>query len=216
MNTNPNDPNSFLNQYHVPEDADEYAEDLRKILERIPLRWGRWIRCDIGWYPLVIELDQKLAKIFPGYELHQVKEKFGTLRYYIGFPEISPQCCIDIESERPYEGAVDPRWLSRETRTLEEQFELDKWYYQTFLPHYDSEEHKVQDLALDPERTRRGDLYTKMEEVITEYEDISAKTCEYCGQPAELLSRGYWYKTLCPTCADKEGYIPIPNEKDDE
>jgi hypothetical protein len=73
------DPENFL-----PEDAGKHAEGLLKILERIPEHWGRWISCGSGWYPLLIELNEKLAQIEPDYEIHQVKEKFGTLRYYIG------------------------------------------------------------------------------------------------------------------------------------
>lgn len=37
-----------------------------------------------GWVPLVLELDAKLAAIYPDYTISQVKEKFGGLRYYIG------------------------------------------------------------------------------------------------------------------------------------
>jgi hypothetical protein len=210
MSTNPSDPNSFLNQYHVPEDAGEHAEDLIKILERIPLRWGRWISCGPGWYPLIIELDNKLAEIFSNYELHQVKEKFGTLRYYIGFPDLKTQCCIDIEETRPVDGAINPQWIEKDSRTLEEQYALDKWFYEKFLPHLDSEEHNQQFLDSEPERKRRDEQSEQMEKIIQEYEDISARTCEECGQSGEALTRGYWYRTLCPTCAERQGYQPIP------
>lgn len=67
----------------LPEDAGEYADALRRILVRIPERWGRRLDVDRGWYPLIIELDQQLAQIDPDYVLCQVKEKFGALRYYI-------------------------------------------------------------------------------------------------------------------------------------
>ena len=67
---------------HVPEDAGEYVAQLTAILRRIPEGWGRWIRCDAGWYPMICELDHELAQLDPNYEVHQVKEKFGELRYY--------------------------------------------------------------------------------------------------------------------------------------
>lgn len=79
------DPDAFLNTAHVPEDAGEYAEALAGILARIPRGWGRWISCAKGWYSLVVETDQKLAALDPDYEVHQVKEKFGGLRYYHQF-----------------------------------------------------------------------------------------------------------------------------------
>lgn len=67
---------------HVPDDAGEYADQLRAILRRIPDGWGRWLGCDAGWYPLICELDSVLAQLDSGYVVRQVKEKFGTLRYY--------------------------------------------------------------------------------------------------------------------------------------
>jgi len=67
---------------HVPEDAGEHAEALRGMLARIPDGWGRWISCSRGWYPLLVELDEQLRALLPNYVIHQVKEKFGGLRYY--------------------------------------------------------------------------------------------------------------------------------------
>lgn len=54
------------------------------IVARIPSGWGRWIDVGPGWHDLVLELDAKMAEVDPDYELHQCKEKFGGLRYYIG------------------------------------------------------------------------------------------------------------------------------------
>jgi hypothetical protein len=208
--------NTMLDTIHVPEDAGEHADDLRRILSRIPPRWGRWISCASGWYPLIIELDKKLAEIFPDYELHQVKEKFGTLRYYIGFPQLDPQCCIDMEATRPCDGAINPDWLRGEKRTLKDQFELDAWFYTKFMPHLDSEEHHKQREALRPEQERRGELSGRMHKIINEYEDLSARICELCGAAAEMRVRHYWYRTLCAPCAEKDGYLPVPEEGRDE
>lgn len=205
--------NSMLNTIYVPEDAGEHADDLRKILARIPENWGRWVSCSKGWYPLIIELDQKIAEMIPDYQLHQVKEKFGTLRYYIGLSDLEPQCCIDIEATRPVDGPIDPKWLQGRERTLQEQYELDQWFFE-FTKHLDTDEHALQSEALEPERERRRELMNKAYEVINEYENLSAKTCELCGSEAELKSRNYWYQTLCETCAEKDGYLPI--EKDEE
>ena len=35
-----------------------------------------------GWRELLVELDAKLSETWPNYIIYQVKEKFGTLRYY--------------------------------------------------------------------------------------------------------------------------------------
>src|ERR1039458_10139551 len=37
----------------------------------------------VGWVLIVDELDEKIAKLAPNYHLHQAKEKFGGLRYYL-------------------------------------------------------------------------------------------------------------------------------------
>jgi hypothetical protein len=55
---------------------------LSQIVARIPSGWGRWIDVGPGWHAIIIELDEAIAKHFPDYEVHQVKEKFGGLRYY--------------------------------------------------------------------------------------------------------------------------------------
>lgn len=75
-------PQRILNSIHPPREAGEHAEALVAILHRIPDGWGRWIECDLGWYPLIVEHDARLAALCPEYVVHQVKEKYGTLRYY--------------------------------------------------------------------------------------------------------------------------------------
>ncbi len=74
--------NTALNSLQVPEDAGVYADGLRRILARIPDGWGRWISHESGWYPLITDCDHRLSELDANYVVHQVKEKFGTLRYY--------------------------------------------------------------------------------------------------------------------------------------
>ena len=68
--------------FHVPPDAGEYTDGLVAIMIRIPDGWGRWISCEKGWYPIIVDVDRRLAELDPNYVVHQVKEKFGGLRYY--------------------------------------------------------------------------------------------------------------------------------------
>jgi len=202
----------LLNSEWLPEDAGEHADGLLKIIRRIPENWGRWISCGSGWYPLLVELDEKLAQIEPDYEIHQVKEKFGTLRYYIGMPDLKPRCCIDIEATQPVEGAINPQWIQEGSRSAKEQYQLDRWFYEVLLPHFDTPEHVAQNEALGPERERRHEISDQMNEIIDSYERKSAITCESCGSAAEMRSRGYWYRTLCAICAEEQGYYPIIEE----
>lgn len=71
-----------INALHVPEDAGLYRAEIVELLARIPEGWGRWISCDAGWYPLIAALGADLALVDPHYEVHQIKEKFGALRFY--------------------------------------------------------------------------------------------------------------------------------------
>ncbi|GLP78623.1 hypothetical protein [Mycobacterium antarcticum] len=76
------DRDKHRNALHIPADAGKHAAAIETILRRIPDNWGRWISVDAGWYPLVIATDARLATLDPAYRVHQIKEKFGTLRYY--------------------------------------------------------------------------------------------------------------------------------------
>jgi len=58
-----------------------YPEEIN---ERIKKGMGCCSQIREGWFPLVIELDKKISKLAPDYVIDQVKEKFGTLRFYIG------------------------------------------------------------------------------------------------------------------------------------
>ncbi len=78
----PIDTERMLNSLHVPSDAGEHQDVLRALLERIPDGWGRWIQCGAGWYPILARLNERLREIDPDYQVHQIKEKFGTLRFY--------------------------------------------------------------------------------------------------------------------------------------
>lgn len=82
------DPESFRDALHIPKDAGEYEAVLESMLKRIPAGWGRWVSCDKGWYPLIAKLDEQIRQINEHYEIHQLKEKFGTLRFYWGMGEI--------------------------------------------------------------------------------------------------------------------------------
>lgn len=41
-----------------------------------------FIECKPGWFGLIEELAEKIAEIDPDYKIVQIKEKYGTLRFY--------------------------------------------------------------------------------------------------------------------------------------
>lgn len=190
----------LLNALHIPEDAGEHADGLRRILLRIPDGWGRWISCSRGWYPIVIELDEQLATLFPGYELHQVKEKFGGLRFYWGTAErvVNPE---DPEPELPHipedadPAQKDAVWVEWEPIHDAWAGRLDK-YLET-----------DEGISRQAELTARLDL---AEQLVDAAERRASATCELCGQPGQICStRGPypWYKTLCSSCAAERDYV---------
>lgn len=103
-----------------------------------PDKQGFYFECDDGWYELIYDLSKKITEIiektpvdenFP-IRAAQVKEKYGTLRFYM------------------------------ETETDE------------------------------------------ISDLIYEYEQLSAKTCEVCGKPGRIRG-GRWVQSLCDEHAKK-------------
>jgi hypothetical protein len=54
-------------------------EELKKKI--VPEYW-KSIDVDEGWYQLVVDCDKELTRVDPNYQIYQVKEKFGGLRFY--------------------------------------------------------------------------------------------------------------------------------------
>lgn len=44
---------------------------------------------DDPWYPAISAAHLELSRLIPGYNIAQIKEKFGGLRYYIGYPPLA-------------------------------------------------------------------------------------------------------------------------------
>lgn len=57
-------------------------QDKERLQARIPDGWWRGIDIGPGWDKIVLDLDADLSEMDPDYTIHQVKEKFGGLRYY--------------------------------------------------------------------------------------------------------------------------------------
>jgi hypothetical protein len=71
----------------VPENAGQCKPQLLAILERIDRSgWPVYLAVDQGWFPLIIEIDKTISADFPDYQICQIKEKFGGLRYYWEIP----------------------------------------------------------------------------------------------------------------------------------
>ncbi len=53
------------------------------------------VDCAWGWWPVIANLDHQIAAIAPDYKLHQIKQKFGGLRFYYGLDEVGFDPRID-------------------------------------------------------------------------------------------------------------------------
>jgi hypothetical protein len=61
-------------------DEQAWQQDLND--KRNKVRGMGFLGCPEGWKELVVDTDNMLAHIDPEYFITQVKEKFGSLRYY--------------------------------------------------------------------------------------------------------------------------------------
>ena len=72
------------------DDEQEEAEYLRvraEILKEVIFRnfkkgWEKEIRCEDGWIQIIAECHSDLSTLDENYEIFQIKQKFGTLRFY--------------------------------------------------------------------------------------------------------------------------------------
>ena len=207
----PLDSKTVLDALHLPADAGEFEDGLEQVLRRIPDGWGRWISCDAGWYPIIVALDEQISSIAPGYEVHQVKEKYGTLRFYWGIPYQEPLCCVELSrlDPRPVPGAVSGP-LAPAGRSAEDQLRLEEWLIRQ-QEHRASDEHRRirEELYKTVDPSRSKEIYERITALVTTAEDLAAGTCELCGAPGSLQTQGGWLKTLCQTCGPSEGYEPL-------
>jgi hypothetical protein len=206
----PLDPKAVLDAVHVPLNAGEFEDGLERILHRIPDGWGRWISCDAGWYPIIVRLDEQIASLAPGYVIQQVKEKYGTLRFYWGIPYREPSCCVERGrlDPRPVPGAASGPFAPT-GRSAEDQIRLEEWLARQD-EHRSSDEHRrvERELYETVDHSRSKETRERIDALVAAAEDLAACTCELCGATGFLQSQGGWLKTLCPTCGSSEGYEP--------
>jgi hypothetical protein len=56
------------------------------------------IQCDSGWNKIILNCHKELSEIDPFYEVLQIKEKFGGLRYYF-----QPQTLVQTTIDKMYD-----------------------------------------------------------------------------------------------------------------
>lgn len=115
----------------------EMKNPLKPLLDRFVEPYDPIIWCGLGWTKLLLDLNSEIEAIDPLYSLYQVKEKFGTLRFY--YAPSAPDKAKQIDQIiRKYEQksafvcedtGLPGRLMQRGSvyRTLCDEFIVDGW-----------------------------------------------------------------------------------------
>lgn len=132
---------------------------------------------DWGWRGLVTELDEKLRQRWPNYTIHDIKEKFGTLRFYAD-PNVSPP---DI-AEEGWDAGLDAYEQWRDEHVIP---------FQALIREYEHRSESICELCGKPGRlgvnrsywcTRCPNCAPATWNAVCEHPNISNFVCEDCGQ----------------------------------
>lgn len=118
--------------------TEEQLELITHIINRIPDGWGKTIDCGPGWANIVIDCHNELLAIDPEYTPYQIKQKFGSLRFYFGTLQAGDKQQkmwdivkkYELRSMETCELTGDPGVLmqkNRTFRTLAPGFTQDGW-----------------------------------------------------------------------------------------
>jgi len=142
--------------------------------DRTCMCWG--LECGDGWFTLLDTLCKALQHIYHERALQtvaeQVKEKYGTLRFYYRVePDMRYLSPTDQEDDfmLTHEFSSKTGWALVAPNTYRTKFKFDRW---------DS----------------------KIDGIVTMAEQMSANICELCGHPGRLDADHGWYSTLCEPC----------------
>lgn len=101
---------------------DVQRPSMAPILARIPDGHERAVHVDAGWDDILLELNERLAGLDEDYEVFQVTEKFGGLRYSCSIEQHPEAYRIlaeaELEATRRCERCGRPGEINRETPAI--------------------------------------------------------------------------------------------------
>lgn len=179
-----------------------------EIVEDYDYSWTELDALSYGWYltfglEIVEEIYQELKKFdfVDKYKISQIKEKYGTLRWYdFGTPvgkKSEEYDIVKIDSDDKLEG------------------NLHEYIYD--LDHVDDPDVKYEELPwgekgkLYPRYSDKAIKYYKrykiiepcrIDDIISKYEKLSEDICYECGKPSKYVTGG-WITYICEDCAKK-------------
>ena len=129
----------------------EISVKIEKLRNKIKPPYHQYIEVDEGWYQLVLDCDKELSEIDPKYDLQQIKEKFGGLRYYFQPSDPTLRDKMDAVvtkyeeiASRTCEATGGPGVLMKSVgswfKTLNPEFAESKVYYAKYAPVQKDEE----------------------------------------------------------------------------
>ena len=169
---------------------------------------ARGIECDDGWYELINTLcssiqfrvdNPQYVDITPWYKksFNWVSIKINNSLYYISYK---------IAREDPKKFHVYQQWekLPILTRFLRKVAGL----IPTCVPTIEKPKKNQTEFGQVKEKFGQLTIYPdysndELNGMISMAAAMSRKLCEVCGHPANICVRGYWVKTLCHNCIEK-------------
>jgi hypothetical protein len=114
----------------------------RGFYDQLEEQRGGMIDAPDGWVEIIKECDELLAYMDPVYRVFQIKEKFGTLRYYFETDLEGPQSQIMSFIAQGFE--TMSAWRCQACGKYGETKSLNGWLY-TACPEHTNEESEIVD-----------------------------------------------------------------------
>lgn len=143
-------------------------------IETVP-EWGRYL---IDKYPLILkEFDPDVAYYFKGEEKDRVNLRYG------------------LECEKGWVLLIE-EILAKATELVNRARKKDSQsYIHSFIV-----KSKMASLRWQGNQNLSDDLLDEWFDFLSEVEDRSLETCEYCGQPGKVDGTGTWIEVKCLDC----------------
>jgi len=168
--------------------------------------WG--LSCGDGWYGVIDRLCHNLIKVEKEYDVkivaEQVKEKYGTLRFYYYF-ELGPRWTIKknsiLELLNKFNEYDLPRWFGKPIIKIKTAYNSSKYYFdgKNKIPL-----HRVFQKDRDLQMYAHEGVYQLISEYVALATYMTTFVCEKCGMSGARTRQGGWVHTTCDSCESEK------------
>ena len=166
------------------------------------MHWG--LSCGDGWYSVIDRLCHNLMKIEKEYDIkiiaEQVKEKYGTLRFYY-YSELGPRWTVKKNPLLELLNKVNeyslPRWIGKPIIKIKTFYNNRKYYFdgKNKIPL-----HEIFRKDKDENMSAYSGIYKLISEYVSLADYMSSFVCEKCGMSGARTRNGGWIHVLCDSC----------------